>query len=169
MRGRRLAGFIAAWAFSAGVWADPEAPYNVPEKPPWQESKAQLPAYPKEENLIEFPIGSRSQNRFSIDESSLDVGEDGVVRYVLVIRTPGGATNVTFEGIRCSERTYKRYAIGRQDKTWYQLPVSDWTLIENKSINRHHAVLNRELFCPFGSPIASAQEGRAALRRAPTR
>ena len=32
---------------------------------------------------------------------------DGVVRYTLVTRTAGGATNVTYEGIRCEGRGHR--------------------------------------------------------------
>lgn len=131
----------------------------------WREGEITLPPFPKDESLIEFYAGPTAHNRFSIDASSLNVDRDGVVRYVLVVKTASGATNVTFEGIRCSERRYKLYASGHDDGTWSKVRRSDWVLIENKSVNGHHAVLNHDFFCPAGSPIATAAEGREALRR----
>ena len=80
------------------------------------------------------------------------------------MRTSGGATNITFEGIRCESREFRLYASGRQDGTWANTRKSEWKPIENKPINRHHAALSRDLFCPSGSPISSPEDGRNALR-----
>ena len=156
---------VAAGAWSIHAAADQEQPYNAPAETPWQEAEVAIPAYPSDENLVEFMVGSLSKNRFSIDKSSVTVGVDGVVRYVLVVRAPGGGTNVTFEGIHCNDRQYKVYAIGRDDHTWSKIRDSDWLLIENKPLNRHHAVLNHDVFCPSGAPIGSVREGLDALRR----
>ena len=155
---------IALWAVSFYTVADQELPYNAAEEIEWQESLFTLPAFPEDGNLVEFPVGSMSKSRFAIDKASLTIGADGVVRFVLVIKAPGGGTNVTFEGIHCSERHYRVYAIGHDDRTWSKLRNS-WILIENKPLNRHHSVLNRDVFCPSGAPIGSVQEGLNALRR----
>ena len=157
---------FAIWMVSFYTAADQEPLYNAPEEIEWQEGAITLPVFPEDGNLVEFPVGSISKNRFSVDKSSLTIGADGVVRYVLVIKAPGGGTNVTFEGIHCRERQYKVYAIGRDDHSWSKLHSSEWIVIENKPLNRHHAVLNQELFCPSGAPISSIQEGLSALRRA---
>ena len=156
---------FAIWAISFHTSADQELPYNAVEEIEWRESQVILPAFPEDENLVEFPVGSMSKNWFGLDKSSVTIGADGVVRFTLVIKSPGGGTNATFEGINCSHRQYRIYAIGRDDRTWLKLHNSEWILIENKPLNRHHAVLNREVFCPAGAPIASVQEGLKALRR----
>ena len=161
----RIVLFFAIWTVSFVTAADQEPLYDAPEAIEWQEAAVTLPAFPTDENLVEFPVGSMSKNRFSIDKSSLTIGADGVVRFVLVVKAPGGGTNVTFEGIHCQERRFKVYAIGHDDHTWSKLRSSEWILIENKPLNRHHAVLNRDVFCPSGAPIGSVQEGLNALRR----
>lgn len=130
----------------------------------WVEGQVEPPAFPKDADLVEFHVSAGAANRFMVDASTLSVGEDGVVRYVLVVRTPGGATNVTHEGIRCKTGEYKLFASGRSDGTWARSRTSAWRPIENKPVNRHHAVLNRDLFCPVFTPIASPDEGREALR-----
>jgi hypothetical protein len=140
--------------------------YNdVEEKGPWTEERPQLPAYPRPADLIEFYVSPTATNHFFVDGISLSVGKDGVVRYVLVIETSGGARNVSFEGIHCATREYKIYATGRADGTWLTTRAPVWRTIENKTINRYHAELNRNLLCPIGNPIGSAEEGRDALRR----
>lgn len=130
----------------------------------WSEEQASPPAFPNDGDLVEFQVSVHTQNRYFIDASTLAVGGDGVVRYVLVVRASGGASNVTFEGIRCATGEYKLYASGRADATWARAHSDQWRPIENKTVNRHHTVLNRELFCHMAMPVASPDEGRQALR-----
>lgn len=137
------------------------------EEAPWQEQRdVEPPAFPKQENLREFYVSEVATNKYLIDSSTLTVGIDGVVRYVLVVQTSGGATNVSFEGINCKGLAWKHYATGRSDGTWVKSRALnvDWRSIENKPVNRHHAALSRDLFCPAGTAIGSADEGRNALR-----
>lgn len=142
---------------------DIEAPVRVEDQPP-------LPALPRDGDLIEFYVGPTTPNHFYIDGATLAVGEDGIVRYTLVVKTAGGATNVTYEGIHCKAREYRLYATGRADGTWAPVRSGAWQPIENKPINRHHAALSRDIFCPAASPVGDADEGRKALRRSwPTR
>ena len=118
---------------------------------PWAELQTQLPAYPKAENLLPFDAGPASDNFHYIDAPSIAVGGDGVVRYTLVIKSPTGAMNVTYEGMRCAtdgkresarldllilkfQVTEKRlYAIGRDDETWVRARVSKWEELEDVS------------------------------------
>lgn len=124
-----------------------------------------LPAFPKQENLIEFYAGELTSNLFYIDPLSLHVDKEGIVRYTMVVKTSGGATNISFEGIRCDTRQFRLFAIGRSDGIWSRARTSEWREIENKVVNRHHAALNRDYLCPGGSMIADAAEGIKALRR----
>jgi len=147
-----------------GLEADSGIEYVPEEAVEWKELDATLPAVPKPENLREFYVSAVATNHYFIDSNSLTVGNDGVVRYVLVVRTAGGAENVSFEGIRCEEHTWKLYATGSADGQWRTARISEWRPIENKPVNRYHAALSKELFCPEGNPIATAEEGRRALR-----
>lgn len=135
------------------------------DEKPWAEGETAVPTFPQDADLLPFDVSAATSNRFFIDGKSLSPGADGVVRYVLVIKTGGGATNVSFEGIRCSAREYKLYATGRYDRTWGPLLAGQWRPIEYKDRNRQHSVLSRDFFCPNGVPIRSADEGRDALRR----
>lgn len=131
---------------------------------PWVEEEAVLPPFPQEGNLLEFYVSAVTSNRFFIDATSISVGKDGVVRYVLMVRSERGATNITYEGIRCSSRELKVYATGHQDGTWAKARLDKWRALENKQVNRHHATLGRELFCAGGMPVRTAAEGVEALR-----
>jgi len=129
-------------------------------------AEVEPPAFPKPENLIEFYVGPVTANTYFIDASTLSVGSDRIVRYVLVVQTSGGASNVSFEGINCEELAWKHYATGRSDGTWVKsrAPRIEWRPIENKPVNRHHAALSRDYFCPVRTAISTAEEGRRALR-----
>jgi hypothetical protein len=156
-----LAGMLTVNLAAADLrmrdWEDPDAPK-------WAEEEAPLPAFPQEANLREFYVGEMTSHKFYIDASTLNPGKDGVVRYVLVVHTRGGATNISFEGIHCVTRELKIYASGRRDGTWAKARKSDWRPIENKPVNRQHAALSRDLFCPNGTPIQTPAEGQEALR-----
>lgn len=162
-----LAGSAVA-QFGSFPRSDKENYDGSEEEQPWQEQKeVDLPAFPKEDDLREFYVSAVATNKYMVDASTLVVGADGVVRYVLVVKTSGGATNVSFEGIHCKERKWKHYATGlRDNSTWTRAPAnrSEWRPIENKPVNRHHAALSRDYFCPGGIGIYTADEGRNALR-----
>lgn len=134
------------------------------EEKNWREAGIRVPAYPKQADLIEFFVSAASSFKFFIDRASLSVGKDGVVRYTLVARSPSGAENVSYEGIRCGAGIYKVYAHGRADGTWSERP-GEWRPIEPKSVQRWHNELRREYFCRQSSPIHDAKEGIEALRR----
>lgn len=151
---------------AASAWADPRMQDpDDPDAAPWREETLELPTFPDVKNLQEFYVSEMTSHRFFIDLSSLKPGKDGIVRYVLVIRTSGGATNVTYEGMHCVSREFKLYAAGRQDGSWAEVRNPKWRPIENKPMNRYHAALSRDFLCPSGTPIITPEEGRDALRR----
>ena len=138
---------------------------NDVEETDWTEEAVELPAFPKDADLVEFPARSPATARFYVDASTIAIGKDNVVRYSLVIKTNSGAQNVSFEGIRCSTSEYKIYATGRADGQWVKSRLGVWRPVENKTVNAYHASLNRDFFCPIFNPIKSPEEGRDALRR----
>jgi hypothetical protein len=131
----------------------------------WGEVEVPLPEYPQAGSLIEFYVSATASNQFFVDAKSVSVGTDGVVRYALVIKTRGGATNVSFEGIRCQTRERKIYAFGHSDGNWAKARDGTWSAIQGGGANNYQAALWWEYFCPGGSIINSAKEGVAALKR----
>lgn len=140
---------------------------NDREIKPWSELQAKIPPYPKDADLVQFDAGAATANRFFIDPDSLSIGEDGVVRYIMVIRTGGGASNVTFEGMRCETREQKTYAVGHRDGSWARARDPQWRRIEYREINRHHGVLYRDFFCRGKFAARSVKDIVSALRYPP--
>jgi hypothetical protein len=162
-----LACACVASATGGGAWAgyDPRDPEG-PKTEIWQELEVEPPAFPQEANLKEFYVSPIATNKYFIDQSTLMPGTDGVVRYVLVVLTSGGAKNISFEGMNCKDQTWKHYATGRSDGVWTKSRAARnaWRDVENKPINPHHAALYRDFFCPARIPIQTADEGRKAFR-----
>ncbi len=157
-------GLLGSISMANKALADQEKPYDF-EEIPWVESVTAVPDYPRQENLIEFTAGPTERNRFFVDGSTINIGTDGIVRYVLVLKAAGGASNVSLEGIRCDTREFKLFAVGRSDGTWSKLGSPQWQRIENKLVNQHHAALSRDFLCPAGHALRDAADARAALRR----
>lgn len=121
-----------------------------------------FPAFPVKTSLIEFEVGGQREFRFYVDPASVSVDPKGIVRYTLVARSPGGAENVTFEGLNCKTAEYRVYAFGHPGGTWGGRPGSWQSLAESRQAQRR--TLQRDYFCPLSDPIGSAAEGRRALR-----
>lgn len=130
----------------------------------WKEMAAQLPARPQDANLLLFETSRSSGHRFFIDAPSVSVGTDGVVRYTLVVKTAGGAVNVSYEGIRCETRQQKYYAIGHANGTWSKARNPQWKRIEMQEQNRHHGLLYVDYLCDGRSPRRDARAVIDALK-----
>ncbi len=128
------------------------------EKKEFVEGEVKLPAAPKAENLLPFEASAASSNRLYLDAQSITMSDDRMVRYTLVVRSPSGVDNVSYEGIRCETREQKTYAYGRRDGTWVAPRTSEWQPIESTGTRVQHRVLYREYFCPIGGAVRSPKD-----------
>jgi len=161
----QIRGFLLAFVlvvFSAGTLSA-EFDRDYDEKG-WEEIETQLPAFPQAENLIPFFVSAATDNKFMVDANSISVAADGVVRYTLLIVSSSGAQNVSYEGVRCASGERRLYAFGRSDKTWSKARANQWLRIQDSTLNRHHAALYAEYFCPNGAIVRDPDEARMALR-----
>ena len=161
-----------AGAATALLLACSQSPMRAPDADAeadkdWKEIEARIPAYPRSENLVGFDVGDGSPHRFFVDAPSLSIGADGVVRYTMVVRTAGGATNVSFEGIRCEVRRQKYYAVGNPDGTWTPARNPQWRRIAFQDPDRRHLALVNNFLCADGAPLGTAQDVLQRLKRGP--
>lgn len=151
-----LIGMLAAACTPTGPPVDREAEKRASftrEEGPnarWSESEVVLPVYPREENLIEVQISGPRTFTFLVDTESVRSDDDGVVRYALIARSPAGAVNASYEGIRCDTAEYKTYAFGVANQTWSVVGGSEWNLIRKQQTNDYRYALFRFYFCPNG-------------------
>lgn len=139
--------------------------YEFENEKPWVELEAQLPGYPKDENLLPVYVSAATDNKFFVDASSISVGEDGVVRYTMIVKSPAGASNVSFEGIRCNSRERKLYAFGRPNGTWSRSRFAKWEPIRYQERNRQHHMLYDDFFCPNGIAVKDPAQAIDLLKR----
>lgn len=134
------------------------------EEKPWVEMEALLPRPPEQAGLVAIDVGSVSNNKFEIDEASVTLGSDEVIRYTLVVTSSSGARNVSYEGIRCSTGERRLYAFGRSDGSWTKARNDAWLRIQENKLNRHHAALYKDYFCTPGGSVMDSTEARRVLR-----
>lgn len=182
----RCAGAVALVVVLAGCSLGPSEPVKdasmrgtnepplrgAPEKKPFVESDVAPPAYPLDTNLIEFRLRGQTTNRFYIDGSTLQIGPDEVIRFVLVIRTIDDVTNVSFAGLKCNGREWKDYAFARADRTWVRDENAQWRPIQNRVLNDYRGTLNKDYFCEGGvfsaTPVGDAKKLVKLLKNPPT-
>jgi hypothetical protein len=171
MNHRVLVFLVLLLSFLPGVaFSDRDTGFDADfDKEPWKEVEVRLPSFPEKENLIPFTISSSTDMRFFIDEKSISVGSDDVIRYSLVVVGPSGAQNVSFEGMRCATAERRVYAFGQTDKTWLKARKDQWVRILGSG-NSFPVVLFSNYLCVIGErAVTTPEEAVRALREGAAR
>lgn len=155
-----LAWLMVACGASARASVEDDEPVKA-----WVESEIGLPVSSTPKRLVNLDLGPNAENRFAVDRESIVVGKDGVIRYMMVVRSPTGATTISYEGIRCETRERRFYAYGRADGQWSRARNESWQRIEPRAINAYALVLYRDYFCPTGILVRDANEAAMALEK----
>lgn len=138
---------------------------NPFEAKEFKESEVGLPPLPKDADLIPFSVNGSGEFRFAVDGKSVSVGPDKVVRFTVVITSPGGARNVNYEGMRCDAFERKLYATLPQGATEWIPNRSEerdtWFRMETRARNAYAATLARDFFCE-GRTVAGKPEKMVA-------
>ncbi len=129
-----------------------------------REAAFSRPPYPQDSDLMEFSVGEAGSHRYFIDTKSVSVGTDGIVRYTVVVKAAGGATNVLFEGIRCDPAQKRIYAFGRTGGQWIEAKRAAWTPIRLNRLDDYQTALYEDGFCPERSLVRTREEALFALR-----
>ena len=159
-RAALLLGLFSCVNASAGFLRDDE-----PATEPREESAVVLPAAPKKDDLLRYDVSASSTMSFAVDAKSLSVTDDGVVRFTSVIVSPSGASNVSYEGVRCRTAERKLYASGRPDGSWNAFPDATWKRISSAGSNSYHATLLQDFFCDGDSVAGKAPAIVERLKR----
>lgn len=133
--------------------------YLFDRKSNWVENKVDtLPPLPAEANLIPFDVSGNTPLTFALDSKSLTVGDDGVIRYTVVVKSPSGAYNVNYEGIRCDTYEWRQYAgLNADHDGWDNAVATPFARIEDGSLNAYQASLYQDYFCTSKTPTGSAK------------
>ena len=120
------------------------------DDPDWREAEAPPPPTLQLQGLIPLEVAG-SALRFGIAPASITVGEDGIVRYIVVATSSSGVINAIYEGIRCDNGEFKVYARRNAAGGWNVVKDANWRPLRDQ---------------PYSLLIArsGACEGRAANR-----
>jgi hypothetical protein len=135
---------------------EPDFDYDASGDRPWEEAQVQIPPLYDRKDLEEAVI-TQVQEGFSVlvDKKQLSVGDDGVLRYWLVLRSEQGAVNAYYEGMRCGTGEYKTYAfvVGRKnDRQVKPMPNARWQELKRVRGPNFRWELMRDYFCFYGRP-----------------
>jgi len=129
--------------------AAPDAPKSIKPGRKWQEGEVSLPAWPRDADLVQVKLDGPAQPlSHYIDTRSLTTGDDGVVRYTLVTKSPSGTRNVSFEGLRCTPKgRWKTYAYGMKGRFESTAVADQWQEIRSQEADPLHFDLWRHYLC----------------------
>ena len=160
---------VLLFIFSRVISADEEMGWArgpFVEPPAWKEEVPGLPAYPVNDRLLEVPASFPGFDfRVFIDPDSLFVGGDQVVRYTLVIVSSSGVRNISYEGLHCGKREYRRYAYGSDD-AWFPIEASPWQKVSETGMDRYRHVLYWDYLCNPGRANLDVGEMSRRIRNA---
>ena len=138
---------------------------NFVEPPPWAEAMQEPPAAFNLDELIPVANPTRSNLSYGVAPDTVSVGPDKVVRYVIVAKSPRGAMNVLYEGVRCDTREVKAYASWRLDSGWRELSDPQWEELRNAN-SRYAQTMSDDAFCDVRIVYGSAEDIVQRLRKA---
>jgi hypothetical protein len=130
----------------------------------WTEAAVAPPATFNTELLLPFDVRKSSTLTYGIDPNTLTVGEDGVVRYVMVARSSSGALNVLYQGIRCATAETKTYGRLSDKGNWNASPDTAWQELSFRGSTRPAMILARQGVCEGRAVTGSAQKILATLK-----
>lgn len=168
---RKLSLILIATTLSMPAWALDEGKFytdSSDDAEAWREIETVLPPFPTAENWVEFPTTAVATNRFFISTQGLVAGSDGIMRYALKVLSRGGATSISYEGIRCAEWQVRTYATGDiNNQNWRKIDNAPWRPVLANQLNRHHRIILEDFVCPNGRPAYSIDIILSNIKRGP--
>ena len=123
----------------------------------FQEGDTPPPPPLRLQGLVPLDMGPGTDLRWGVDPSSIRIGADRVVRYVVVGQGSGGAVNAYYEGLRCDGGQVRVYARHARDGDW--VPAKDdWRTLQDGSATRHSLVVARTGACLGEAPNRSPDQ-----------
>lgn len=122
--------------------------YHSNWEPEWKEDKSALPALPREEDLvpIDAPNGAPGYS-YAVDRATLEEGDDGVMRYTVMVKSGSGAVNVFREGIRCLTGEVRTYAYAGGGNDAFRPLGGDWGPLSARGTRGYQDYLYEAIMC----------------------
>ncbi|SFU63988.1 CNP1-like family protein [Polaromonas sp. YR568] len=130
--------------------------YALEDPADWKEIDTPPPPAFDIKKLITFEVSPNSQLTYGVDPAAISISEkDGIVRYVVVASNASGASNVMYEGIRCSTGEFKTYARYSSDGKWTNVSNPQWRSMFDNMPSKHPLRLARAGACDSAAPATS--------------
>jgi hypothetical protein len=143
----------------------PEYRADLPDAE-WAVLATRMPAVPEAKDLLPIqPDMAQTSFTFGVDPKSIRVDPGRIVRFTLVSTSDLGATNISYEAMRCGMRQVRNVAIARPGQGWQRAYNEEWRTIDNSNRTAVQNVLFKGVFCAGGGPASmSADTLRERLR-----
>ena len=129
-----------------------------PDAMDWKEGEVPPPPAFDVGKLLVFDVSTGSSLIYGVDPATLRIGNDGIVRYVMVATSRSGARNVLYEGIRCSSGEFKTYARYSAQGVWRSVDNPEWRSMFGNMASRHAVQFARTAACSNSAPTSSVEE-----------
>jgi len=120
---------------------------NGLDNPDWKEEAPPAPPVFSKDALVKIDMPPHVSLKVGVDPSTIVVGPDGVVRYVIVMVNSSGSVNAVFEGIRCASDEVKTYARWSSAGSWAVLADQPWKGINDNMPSKHAYAFARQGAC----------------------
>ncbi|MFS2033654.1 CNP1-like family protein [Polaromonas sp. CT11-55] len=130
--------------------------YALEDPADWKEIETPPPPAFDIKKLITFEVSPNSQLVYGVDPATISISpKDGIVRYVMVASNASGASNVMYEGIRCTTGEFKTYARYSPDGKWTNVSNPEWRSLFENMPSKHALRFARAGACDSAAPATS--------------
>lgn len=130
--------------------------YAFEDPADWKEIETPPPPAFDVKKLITFEVSPNSQLVYGVDPATISISpKDGIVRYVMVASNASGASNVMYEGIRCTTGEFKTYARYSSDGKWTHVSKPEWRSLFDNMPSKHALRFARAGACDSAAPATS--------------
>lgn len=130
--------------------------YAFEDPADWKEIETPPPPAFDVKKLITLEVSPNSQLVYGVDPATISISQkDGIVRYVMVASNASGASNVMYEGIRCTTGEFKTYARYSSDGKWTHVSKPEWRSLFDNMPSKHALRFARAGACDSAAPATS--------------
>lgn len=154
---KKLRFALVLLSFFAGLTAShAQLPSTDPD---WKEADA--PPAPALDaatltRLVPFEVNINSDLRWGIDPTSIQISNDGLVRYVVVARSQSGVINAFYETINCNKAEFNIHARHSGKGGWALVERPDWRSLNDNALSKHALMLAKQGACVGNSAAQNA-------------
>ncbi len=126
--------------------------------PDWKELEVAPPAKFSADRMVLIDMPRYVTVKVGVDPDSLNIGSDGIVRYVMIAKSASGNINAMYEGIWCLKGEVKTYARLGSDGKWDPVLDAQWLPLNGNQRSMHALAFARQGACDGRAATASTPQ-----------